>query len=84
MDLPVAVGFQRILKRNEAAGKGLDRMEREKASFHEKVRGGYLGLAKRWPERFRVIESDRSVEAVTADVLAEVEKLLRRYENGEK
>jgi dTMP kinase len=39
-------------------------------AFHQRVRQGFLDLAKAEPERFRVIDAARRVEAVFADVLA--------------
>jgi len=82
LDIPVEVGLERILKRNRAAGKGLDRMEREGASFHAKVRDGYLGMAQRWSERFRVIRSDRPQATVAGEIWSEVQELLRRCDRG--
>lgn len=78
LDIPVQAGFERVRRRNEADGRDLDRMERESAEFHEKVREGYLEMARRWPERFRVIESNRPVADVAGEIWSEVEELLRR------
>jgi dTMP kinase len=66
MDLDVALGFERIHRRNLAAGQGEDRFEREALIFHQRVRDGYLTLAARWPERFRIILSDQPVDVVQA------------------
>lgn len=38
--------------------------------FHRRVRAGFLELAAAEPERFRVIDASRGVDAVYADVLA--------------
>lgn len=50
VDLPVAVGQMR--KRDGE----LDRMEREEIQFHERVRQGYLELARRAPGRIKVVD----------------------------
>ena len=51
LDLPVRQGLARVTRPN--------RMERKPVGFHEKVRRGYLALARRNPSRFRRIRADR-------------------------
>ena len=84
LDIPTQEGFDRVRTRNKSAGRGLDRMEREGADFHEKVRDGYLQMAWRWPERFRVIQSDRPLETVAEQVWSDVQECLQQYETKEK
>lgn len=48
-----------------------DRMERESMKFHDRVRQGFLTLARREPRRFRVIDSRAPKENV-ARVIQEV------------
>jgi dTMP kinase len=43
-------------------------------AFHEKLQDGFLALAKEEPERCKVIDATRSIEAVAADVRASVAK----------
>ena len=50
LDLPVSVGLGRAMSH-----KAADRMELKKISFHEKVRRGYLAIARRDPRRVRVL-----------------------------
>lgn len=63
LDLPVEVGFQRAGMR----GNGTDRFESQAIVFHEKVRRGYLELAKQNPERFCVLDATKSPERVYGD-----------------
>jgi dTMP kinase len=65
LDVPVEVSRSRIATRNAS----LDRMEAEEAAFHERVRSGFLELAKSSP-RYRVIDASRDEDAVLADALA--------------
>ena len=44
-------------------------MDVETAEFYTRVRDAYLGIAKREPERFRVIDAQRSADAIHADVM---------------
>jgi dTMP kinase len=64
MDIPVEVGIERLRTR----GGELDRMEREARGFREKVRAGYLEIAKRYPERIKVINSNREKDEVYSDI----------------
>ena len=45
-----------------------DRLDNEDAEFHRKVREGFLLLAAQNPERFRVIDADRTVESIQLDI----------------
>jgi dTMP kinase len=72
LDIPAEVGMQR----QKVAGKVLDIMERMPLSLHERVRQGFLEVAKTLPQA-NVIDANRSVEAVYADVKKAVEDILR-------
>lgn len=71
LDVPVDVGLERSRKRD--AGKTLDRFERERAEFFERVRGGYLLRARAEPERMAVIDATASMD----DVAARITEVLR-------
>ena len=65
-DLPPALGLARAQARR---GQGaVDRFEGEALAFHEKLRAGFLALARAEPQRCIVIDADRDVAAVAADV----------------
>jgi dTMP kinase len=57
-------------------GTEKDRMESSGKEFFNKVRQGYLELAKKEPERIKVIDSTKPIEDVFADVLKELDALL--------
>jgi dTMP kinase len=75
LDVDGTTGRTRLAARHAHTGKGPDRIEREEASFHARVRDGYLTLAQRFPQRFRIINAARDVEAVAAEVWEAVEPL---------
>jgi thymidylate kinase len=52
-----------------------DRIEREAAAFHERVRNGFLALAAEEPERLVVISTERDPAEVAAAVRHAVEIL---------
>jgi dTMP kinase len=72
LDVPVSVGLARA--RGRAAGAA-DRFEAETQAFFEKVRAGYLELARRAPERFQVIDATAPLAAVEARVEGILEEL---------
>lgn len=57
-----------MARKNRQDGHVLDRLEQEKAAFHEAVYAGYLQLAKENSTRIADIDADRPVEAVFADI----------------
>jgi dTMP kinase len=53
------------------AGRGnQDRLDSEGCVFHQKVRAGFLELARCEPDRIRIIDADRDIELVWADIEA--------------
>jgi len=82
-DLPVEIGLARANSRADqmAASKREDRFERERLAFHQKLREGFLKLAEREKNRFRLIDAKGSIDAVwlqTKTAVAEV--LLERQQ----
>ena len=73
LDLPAEVGIAR--KKDQ---KDLDRMEREKLSFHEKVAQGYRDMAERDSERIVRIDATKSVEEIHEAIITEVRRLVER------
>lgn len=63
LDLPPQVGLQRAEARGGAA-----RFESKGLEFHERLRAGYLEIARREPERCVVIDADAEIDAVTAAI----------------
>lgn len=64
LDIPAKEGLKRA-----KALKGTDRMEKEKISFYEKVRKGYLSLAKEFPERIKVVKTAGTIEETHSMIL---------------
>lgn len=72
LDLPVEKGLARAGARAGAETRYED-MDR---AFHERLRAGFLDIARSDPARCVVIDADRPEEAVAAAVLAAVESRL--------
>lgn len=62
LDLPVAISRERVATRNAGAG---DRMEREDPAFYERVRHGFLDLA-RASSRYHVLDATKPPEELIA------------------
>ena len=68
-DIDVETSMQRV-------GKNKDRMESAGIEFHNKVRNGYLEIAKLNPERVKVINGSESIEKVFENVKNLINKTL--------
>jgi len=65
-DLDPEVGLERIAKNS---AREVNRLDLEKIEFHNKVRDTFLALAKRYPERYVVIDASQSREEVAKQTL---------------
>ncbi|MFO7676315.1 MAG: dTMP kinase [bacterium] len=72
VDLPVEIG------RRRKDGAPLDRLERERVEFHERVRQAYLRLARRAPKRVRVVDGTRPASELQDEVRRLVAEVLER------
>lgn len=65
LDLDVETG----LMRNKHINK-VDRLELEDIEFHKKVRKGYLKLAAKEPERMKLINASKSIDAIHREAVS--------------
>jgi dTMP kinase len=66
LDVPVRTG------RSRRSGEDQDRFEGEEDQFLERVRRGFLDMARQRPDRWKVVDASGPVGDVTAAVLAAV------------
>lgn len=64
LDMDSATARERIAR----SGRPLDRMESQPAEFFDRVRAGYLELARGEPERIHILQAGNAPEAVHADI----------------
>lgn len=69
-DLPPREAAQR------RRGSPADRMERKELTFHERVREGYLTLARQEPDRIKILDATGEIDAVQRTVRRFVAKAL--------
>jgi dTMP kinase len=70
LDLPVADGLHRAQRR---AGPE-NRYEQMTVDFHERLRAGFLAIARGDPQRCIVIDASRAIDDVQADIRGEVQR----------
>jgi len=69
LDLPVEAGFARLAREH-------DRIESKDPAYHEKVRQGFLAMARARPDRFAVVDAQRPPDEVAAAVQEAVARIL--------
>ena len=72
-DIPPALGLQRIAAN---ANREINRLDLEQLSFHQKVRDTYLSLAKRFKDRFVVIDASLPLATVIETTYQAIHKRL--------
>jgi len=82
LDLPPETGLTRAWEQIENGSRTAleTRFEKETLSFHQKVRAGYLELAKKEPLRFRIVDASNDENQVKNDImkiLSEVKNISR-------
>ena len=62
LDIDPAIGLARARARNHQRADDEGRFEMENVEFYTRIRNGYLELARREPQRIKVIEANRSLK----------------------
>jgi dTMP kinase len=78
LDLSPRVGLERAWKQLNNGQRSGDesRFEAETVAFHEKVRSGYLELARLEPDRFRIVDAGESPEQVSNTIRSIISSIL--------
>lgn len=75
------IGLARL---NKQRGENADRLDVEKLSFHQKVYEGYQLIAKRFAERFVVIDASKPLAEVETEVFDLLRFRIEKYLKGLK
>ena len=73
IDVPTEIGLARVRQR---ASDLPDRMERENIEFYNKVREGYLFLARSLPRKFLVIDGTQKEDALEKQIWHDIQKFV--------
>jgi dTMP kinase len=77
LDCPSRLGLKRALRRNRTLKREREgRFEREKVQFHHRVRKGYLSIAKKEPNRVKLIDTRQGEEKVFERIRKIVDELI--------
>ena len=77
LDIDAATSIERTGVRNRKAHQPDTRFEQEGQLFFERVREGYLAIARQEPQRIRIIDGGGSIEQLHVAVCAAVDEFLR-------
>jgi dTMP kinase len=77
LDLPVEVGLERAGQRSTP-----DRFESENIAFMERMRSSYLEIARREPERVKIIDSSQILENVLSQIDFVLNEILSETQSG--
>lgn len=77
-DVPIDVAKARL-----DATRTLDKFEQENSEFFTNTRNEYLRRAREFPNRFRVIDSTRSIEEIRVEIQAIVNDLIAKTAQNE-
>jgi dTMP kinase len=78
LDLPVGQALARAKGREVRRKSRRRRFEAESLKFHQRVRRGYLEIARREPLRVKVIRAGRPVDEIQPEIQRQVEACLKR------
>ncbi|MGE0683372.1 MAG: dTMP kinase [Candidatus Binatia bacterium] len=67
LDVPVSEGLRRANKRRGNVSPA-DHFEAESTTFHERVRAGFLEIARLEPQRVVVLDSQRAIEEIQREI----------------
>lgn len=76
LDIDVTDGLTRSTRRLADENSNEDRYESLDIEFHEKLRAGFLNMAKHEPERFRVIDADELVDEIADKIRGIVDDMV--------
>ncbi len=80
LDISYEDGMER--KSKDEALKNFDRFELKGKIFHDKVRAGYLELAKKEPKRFFLVNANQPIQDIFEQIKNEFEKRYKLIKNN--
>ncbi|MHB1419973.1 MAG: dTMP kinase [Bacillota bacterium] len=78
LDIDPRWGLMRVRNRSGSQVTEMDRLEQEDLTFHQRVREGYLTLAREEPDRIKIISAAEDPLLVFKQIALHVDELLGR------
>jgi dTMP kinase len=81
LDLSPEVGLKRAWHQLEAGARthAESRFENEAIAFHERVRAGYLTIARNEPDRFRIVDAGQTETQVHSQIIRILQSEIGRF-----
>ena len=76
-DIDPEIGLQRIASNSK---REVNRLDLEKLEFHKKVRAGYLLIAKKYPDRIKIINASKPLDEVAFEAYTIIKDRLKKDE----
>jgi dTMP kinase len=67
-DVTIFLALEPEVGRNRIKHDDKDRLEIEKADFHQRVYDGYMRLAEEEPDRYQIVDASKDIESVKNDI----------------
>ncbi len=67
LDCPAEVAMERIKKR-ESTTKKRDMFDKKDIDFHRKIRHGYLSIADKYKDRFKIIDASLAIDEISREI----------------
>lgn len=80
LTLLIDIGVERGLSRRQSGNVEMNRMDLQSVAFYERVRVGYQALVSAEPDRWVVIDGDRSIADIQTDIRAAIESRIASTE----
>ena len=77
LDLPVEEGLRRAWERLEKDQTKEDRFEKEAVDFHQRVREGYLTLARKESQRIIILDGRKDEQSLHREIVSHLSSKLR-------
>lgn len=84
LDLAPRTSLARARGREKRSQAGQGRFEAQSLRFHERVRAGYLALARQDTQRVKVVQAGRAISEVQAEIRRLVEEFLAGKLGGKR
>ncbi len=82
IDVPVEISRRRLLHRAEQAGnQPLDRIELKELSYHQRVREGFLQIAKESSKRILLVNGNQDEAIIAGQIYNDCEVLIQENDN---
>lgn len=77
IDVRPEVGLARVFANSN---REVNRLDLEQLDFHQRIYQGYLDLINQYPNRIKRIDGERSIDAIAADIIEQIEGLRQQHE----